>query len=155
MKKKTIEIPLLPRAKWDLEICSGDDMDFEEADVMNEALYKQTKIFLQTYADHVTEGNPASALHQFIYFAMCVWNDDIKEVFVEAICEWGHGTHKDSGHSYSDLKNGSTKEAKEFKAEARKLINGEYETEFDQQKKTSKVTKLKFNTKRKDALYKN
>ena len=27
MKKKTIEIPLLPRAKWDLELAGGDGDD--------------------------------------------------------------------------------------------------------------------------------
>ena len=116
MKKKTIEIPLLPRAKY-MEV---DDNNYDE---YNEAIKKQTMIFLQAYSDHVTVGNPALGLTNFISHVMDVWNSDIR-YHVSAAC---YDPFEDSDYTWEDLANGSTKEAKAFKAEARKLINGEYE----------------------------
>jgi hypothetical protein len=115
MKKKTIEIPLLPRAKY-MEV---DDNNYDE---YNEAIKKQTMIFLQAYSDHVTVGNPALGLTNFIYHASTVWREEIRDEAL-GVC---HDPWVDFDFDNSDLEDGSTKEAKAFKAKARKLINGEY-----------------------------
>tara|TARA_Y100001973_G_C5205570_1_gene341290 strand:+ start:5100 stop:5603 length:504 start_codon:yes stop_codon:yes gene_type:complete len=146
MKKKTIEIPLLPRAKWDLKIAG--DSDWKESDAMNDALREQTMMFLQAYADHVTEGNPASALDQFIYWTYEVWNLDIQETVYHTLieptepcsdncekcgtrlpnyqrcdlCGAKHWITEMLGWKRKDLVNGSTEEAKEFKAKAKQYL---------------------------------
>ena len=130
MKKKTIEIPLLPRAKW--KEANPDDYDEQY-----EAMKKQSMIFLQAYSDHVTEGNPALGLTNFIYHAAEVWNNNI-QYHISGVCldpweslsEQEHcsycGTKGEKpeklGYSLSDLESGSTREAIAFKSSAKKLL---------------------------------
>ena len=111
MKKKTIEIPLLPRAKY-------SEINEENVVKNQEAIKKQTMIFLQVYSDHVTNGDPATGLHNFIYHASRVWNEEIREQVLGAC----HDPWEDLDYTWSDLEDGSTKEAKAFKAEAKQYL---------------------------------
>lgn len=116
MKKKTIELPLLPRAKY-------LNVEPEDWEVNEEAIRKQTMIFLQAFADHVTGGNPGCGLHNFIYHASRVWNEEIRNE-VLYVC---HDPWEDLGYTWSDLENGSTKEAKAFKSLARELLKTDHQ----------------------------
>ena len=149
MKKKTIEIPLLHRAKWEEE----DPEDYHE---QYEAMRKQTMMFLQAYADHVTEGNPALGLMNFISHVSQVWNSNI-QYYIYGVCldPWEYLTEQEHckhcgakgekpeklGYTHSDLENGSTREAIAFKSSAKKLL---------QESRYEKVVQIKPEIKIKD-----
>ena len=116
MKKKTIELPLLPRAKY-------LNVEHDEWEANEEAIRKQTMIFLQAYSDHVTNGDPAAGLHNFIYHASRVWNEEIREQVI-GVC---HDPWEDLDYTWSDLEDGLTKEAKAFKSLARELLKTDHQ----------------------------